>query len=189
MPRWANRPVQDRSQGLERAECPGRAAQRPRFCRRANEVLRYVHSFSLTAFNQTNILPASKGFTPIDLAALIGAHTAARQRFVDPARANATFDSTPGTWDTKFYSETKKGRAPFTIEADKNIAQNPITAIPFATFALSKTAWDLAFVSAMTKMSMVGVNPAGMVDCTSALPGGSRKRDVKRSDLWERMKW
>ncbi|KAH7089834.1 heme peroxidase [Paraphoma chrysanthemicola] len=132
---------------------------------------------------------ASKGFSPIDLAALIGAHTTAKQRGVDPAKAGASLDSTVGKWDNKFYQETKSGKAPFTLEADKNVAQNPITAIPFNTFALSKGAWDLAFVSAMTKMSMLGVDGAGLVDCTSALPGGSRKREIKGANLFDRLKW
>lgn len=132
---------------------------------------------------------ASKGFTPIDLAALIGAHTAAKQRFVDTARAGASLDSTVGTWDNRYYSETKNGKAPFTLQSDKNIAQNPLTALPFASFALSKGAWDVAFVSAMTKMSMMGVDRNGLIDCTSALPGGSRKREIKSSNLFDRLKW
>ncbi|KAJ4369662.1 hypothetical protein N0V83_005424 [Neocucurbitaria cava] len=132
---------------------------------------------------------ASKGFTPIDLAALIGAHTTAKQRFEDPSQAGASLDSTVGTWDTKFYSETKSGKAPFTLEADKNIAQDPVTSIPFASFALSKGAWDLAFVGAMTKMSMLGVEGGGLVDCTGALPGGSAKREVRRSNVFERLRW
>ncbi|EAT90802.1 hypothetical protein SNOG_01153 [Parastagonospora nodorum SN15] len=132
---------------------------------------------------------ASKGFSPIDLAALIGAHTTAKQRISDPAQAGASLDSTVGTWDNKYYSETKNGGAPFTLPADKSISQNPITAIPFGTFAISKGAWDFAFVAAMTKMSMLGVNGAGLVDCTSALPGGSRKREIRSSNLFDRLKW
>jgi len=40
-----------------------------------------------------------------DLIALIGAHTTAKQRFVDPSKAGQSLDSTPGVWDVKFYSE------------------------------------------------------------------------------------
>ncbi|OWY51101.1 hypothetical protein AA0119_g1663 [Alternaria tenuissima] len=132
---------------------------------------------------------ASKGFSPYDLAALIGAHTAAKQRVTDPSKAGAALDSTVGTWDNKYYSETKRGSAPFTLESDKNIAQNPLTAIPFSTFAASKGMWDSAFVGAMVKMSMLGVEDTNLIDCTSALPGGSKKRDVKSSNLFDRLKW
>ena len=125
----------------------------------------------------------------MDLAALIGAHTTAKQRFVDPSKAGSPLDSTVGKWDNKYYSETRSGKAPFTMPSDKGIAQNPLTALPFATFALSKGAWDRAFVSAMTKMSMLGVDNNGLIDCTSALPGGSRKRDVKSANLFDRLKW
>jgi hypothetical protein len=131
---------------------------------------------------------ASKGFSPIDLAALIGAHTAARQRTTDPSRAGATLDSTPGKWDNTYYSETINGKAPFTLPSDKDISKNLVTMVPFKTFAASKAAWSVAFVPAMTKMSMIGVNEK-LVDCTSALPGGSSKRDVKRSSMFERLRW
>ncbi|KAF2128869.1 class II peroxidase [Dothidotthia symphoricarpi CBS 119687] len=132
---------------------------------------------------------ASKGFTPKDLAALLGAHTTARQRTTDPSRANATLDSTPGTWDNKYYQETRSGQAPFTLPVDKSISTTPATAVPFTAFALSKSAWDVAFVSAMQKMSLLGVDKEGLVDCTSALPGGSEKREVRRGSVFERLGW
>jgi hypothetical protein len=99
-------------------------------------------------------------------------------------------DSTPGTWDNTFYSETIKGKAPFTLQSDKNIQKNPLTSAPFASFATSQSLWSAAFVPAMVKMSMMGVDGAGLVDCTSALPGGSAKRDVKKAPLFDRIaKW
>ncbi|KAF1926712.1 class II peroxidase [Didymella exigua CBS 183.55] len=131
---------------------------------------------------------ASKGFSPVDLAALLGAHTAAKQRVTAP-ESPEDLDSTVGRWDNKYFSETRSGKAPFTLPSDKSVAQNPLTMIPFNTFALSKGAWDVAFVSAMQRMSMLGVNQKGLIDCTSALPGGSRKRDVRNSNLFDRLKW
>jgi hypothetical protein len=130
----------------------------------------------------------SKGFSPVDLAALIGAHTTAKQRTTNSS-APPELDSTPGTWDNKYFAETMKGRAPFTLPSDRSIAKNPITAGPFAAFALSKGAWDFAFVNAMKKMSMMGVDRRGLIDCTSALPGGSRKRDIKSSNAFERFQF
>jgi hypothetical protein len=132
--------------------------------------------------------PGSKGFSPIDLAALLGAHTVAKQRITNPD-APPELDSTVGTWDNKYFSETKRGQAPFSLPSDQDIAKNPITAGPFAAFGFSKAAWDVAFVNAMKKMSMIGVNQQGLIDCTSALPGGSRKRDVRNSNLFDRFKF
>ncbi|KAF2729875.1 heme peroxidase [Polyplosphaeria fusca] len=129
---------------------------------------------------------ASKGFSAIDLAALIGAHTVAKQFSTDPSRSGAALDSTVGTWDVKYYQETLKKKAPFTLESDKNIANNLVTGIPFKAFSLSKGAWAAAFVPAMQKMSMMGVDGRGLIDCTSALPGGSQKRDVKNSPIGDR---
>ena len=64
-----------------------------------------------------------------------------------------------------------------------------MTALPFASFAVNKRAWDAAFVNAMKKMSMLGVDSRDLIDCTSALPGGSKKRDVKSSNMFDRLKW
>jgi hypothetical protein len=48
----------------------------------------------------------------VDLIALIGAHTAAQQFFVDTTKAGQPLDSTPGVWDVKFYSEVLAGTPP-----------------------------------------------------------------------------
>lgn len=151
--------------------------------------------------NPTGILPsgsasagdliklfASKGFSAVDLVALIGAHSTAKQFNFDSSQSGASLDSTPGQWDVKFYSETQEGKAPFTLPSDKNLANDLVAGIPFKTFAASQGAWSAAFVPAMTKMSMIGVS-GDLTDCTSALPGGSSKRDVKRSPLFDRLKW
>ena len=47
-----------------------------------------------------------------DLIALIGAHTTAKQRFVDPSKAGQSLDSTPGVWDVKFYSDVLQQTPP-----------------------------------------------------------------------------
>jgi manganese peroxidase len=47
----------------------------------------------------------NKQIGTVDLISLIGAHTTATQRFVDPAKAGP-LDTTDGIWDVAFYSET-----------------------------------------------------------------------------------
>lgn len=69
------------------------------------------------------------------------------------------------------------------------MAKNLQTGIPMKRFAASKGAWDSAFVPAMVKLGMLGVEAEGLVDCTGALPGGSRKRDVKGAGMFERLGW
>ena len=132
---------------------------------------------------------AARGFSPVDLSALIGAHTAARNRGTVPDKANLTMDSTPGRWDNRYYSETISGRAPVTIPSDRNMANNFVTGASMRTFAVSQGAWNLAFVPAMERLGMHGVDQGGLIDCTSALPGGSRKREIKRSNMFERLGW
>ena len=45
---------------------------------------------------------ADMGFNGREVMALIGAHTTGKQRFVDTAVANTTFDTTVQIWDTRF---------------------------------------------------------------------------------------
>ena len=40
-----------------------------------------------------------KGFSPAEIAALLGAHTSAKQFEFDPSHAGAPLDDTPGVWD------------------------------------------------------------------------------------------
>jgi manganese peroxidase len=54
----------------------------------------------------------NKTISFVDLIALIGAHTAAQQFFVDTTKAGQPLDSTPGVWDVKFYSEVLAGAPP-----------------------------------------------------------------------------
>jgi hypothetical protein len=66
----------------------------------------------LSAFN-------AKGFSADDLVALLGTHSVAVQVNDDPSQAGKSLDSTPSTYDTKFYKETKDGTAPYSLQSDK----------------------------------------------------------------------
>lgn len=133
--------------------------------------------------NPTGVLPSgfatgdavyesfqNKGFTATDLAALIGAHSSGRQFFTDPSKVGVGLDSTPGIWDVAYYGEVLKQTAPYIIPADASIANHSVVGVPFKAFVGNQQAWNAAFVTAMEKMSMIGVNAENMVDCTSALP-------------------
>ena len=50
---------------------------------------------------------ADAGFTAQDTVALLAAHSIARQKTIDPSVPGASLDSTPGKFDTKFYSEVR----------------------------------------------------------------------------------
>lgn len=62
---------------------------------------------------------AAKGFSPEDVVALLGTHSVAVQVNDDPSQAGKSLDSTPGVYDVKFYSETKEGRAPYSLQSDR----------------------------------------------------------------------
>ena len=125
----------------------------------------------------------AKGFSATDLAALIGAHTAAKQFVTDPSKAGAPEDTTPGVWDVLYYSETIAKTAPFTFVADTNLVNQAQVGPVMKRFAGDKLGWDAAFSPAMAKLELLGTNQGDMVDCTSALPQAHMRRDAKAAPV------
>ncbi|KAH8897547.1 heme peroxidase [Thozetella sp. PMI_491] len=106
---------------------------------------------------------AARGFTALELVALVGAHSTAKNL------GGVPLDSTDGRWDVKFYSETADGTAPASVPADQFLSNATQTSLMWRTFAASQVSWNAAFVPAMTKMSLLGNNVASLVDCTSVV--------------------
>ncbi|KAF2421800.1 heme peroxidase [Tothia fuscella] len=123
---------------------------------------------------------AAKGFSSQDLAALIGSHSTSKQFLVDPKRAGASQDSTPGIWDILYYGQLILKLAPFSFIADKNLLADADTGKYMKTFSVSKRSWDDAFAPAMAKMELLGPEFT-KVDCTGALPRSLRKRGNTQS--------
>ncbi|OTA95550.1 putative class II peroxidase [Hypoxylon sp. CO27-5] len=118
---------------------------------------------------------AAKTFTSNDLVALVGAHTAATQKFVDPSRSGASQDTTPSVWDTTFYSETIAGdnKTILIFHSDKSISGYSATKDQFKTFAGSngKSLWSPAYAQAYFRMSLLGVNNLNnLTEITQVLP-------------------
>lgn len=80
---------------------------------------------------------ARKTFTANDVVALIGAHTSARQFFVDPRRAGTPMDTDPSIWDTLYYREVLTGnnKTIFILHSDWSLATYPETRPEFEAFA------------------------------------------------------
>ncbi|KAI5923494.1 peroxidase [Camillea tinctor] len=119
----------------------------------------------------------AKTFSASDLVALVGAHTASKQFFVDPARAGAPQDSTPSVWDTRFYAETLSSTndsSIFTFQSDKNLATYPSTRGQWAAFADPQGGqgqWGPAFAQAYFRMSMLGLNNMqNLTEITRVIP-------------------
>ncbi|RYP55115.1 hypothetical protein DL768_000234 [Monosporascus sp. mg162] len=104
----------------------------------------------------------AKTFTASDLIALMGSHTASKQRFVDPARADTPQDSSPNVWDNNYYSETlsSDNETILVFPSDRNLATYSSTKAQWNTFAGvgGNAAWNAAFAAAYFRMSMLGVN-------------------------------
>ncbi|KAH9890274.1 heme peroxidase [Xylariomycetidae sp. FL2044] len=119
---------------------------------------------------------AAKTFSAADLVALVGAHTASKQTTVDPGRAGASQDSTPGTWDNLYYGETKSSGNDSDVlvfPSDRNLAQFSQTSGLWDQFAAAggQRSWSPAFAAAYFRMSMLGVdNMNSLTDITPVIP-------------------
>ncbi|KAJ7672259.1 heme peroxidase [Mycena polygramma] len=119
---------------------------------------------------------ADMGFSVRELMALIGAHTAGRQRFVDSSKAGESFDSTVDVWDVRFYSESesKSGVAgTYRLNSDMNFSHDNSTTQDFNRFvgAGKQDDWGREYSAAHEKMSLVGLNNTkSLTDCSEILP-------------------
>lgn len=127
---------------------------------------------------------ADKGFSAHDLAALVGAHATARQRFVDtrPEAVNKPLDTTIGVWDVEFYNDTLNnpagstaGQKVFVLPSDKVLSTHPKISDEWKAFVGNQPHWNEDYAKAYVRMSLTGVtNLNDLVDCTKTLPA-SRK--------------
>lgn len=121
----------------------------------------------------------NKGFSAHDLAALVGAHAAAKQRFVDPSKAGFPLDTTPGVWDVEFYNDTlQEPPNPniFVLPSDKALSQHAAIKDEWLAFVGNQPHWNEDYAKAYIRMSLLGVTNLGdLRDCTRTLP---RKRSL-----------
>ena len=117
-----------------------------------------------------------KGFTALDLAALMGAHSVSKAFYQTQygIPAGTPQDSTPGEWDIKYYNETYYPPAGIgRFDSDINLS-NRSTAVGqgFAQFVGNQNEWESTFTYAFQIMSLLGIPPAsvvGMQDCTNVV--------------------
>jgi manganese peroxidase len=111
-----------------------------------------------------------------DLAALLGAHTSSQQQFVDPDKAFAPQDSTPGVWDSLFYQQTLADAASipkrvFRFPSDLVISQHPQVIDEWTNFGNNQTDWNIYFSRSYVRLSLLGVNNINsLTECTKVLP-------------------
>ncbi|OGM43977.1 hypothetical protein ABOM_007987 [Aspergillus bombycis] len=119
----------------------------------------------------------NKTISPRDLAALLGAHTVARQFYVDSTMAGQGLDSTPGVWDMNFYREMALPSPPpgvFRLPSDAALSVADGTARRFEAFTdvtFGQTVWNAQYASAYVRLSLLGVdNINQLTDCSHVLP-------------------
>lgn len=117
-----------------------------------------------------------KGFSAHDLAALVGAHATAKQRFVDPEQAEKPLDTTVGQWDVEFYNdtlnqETNPNDKIFVLPSDKVLSVHPKVNDEWKSFVGNQQHWNEDYAKAYIRMSLTGVtNLKDLRDCTRTLP-------------------
>jgi hypothetical protein len=103
---------------------------------------------------------AAKTIKAHGLAALVGAHTTSRQRFVNTSRALDPQDSTPGVWDVVFYGQTidqpKPPKRVFKFPSDSKLAAHPKIQSEWQQFAGSggQDHWNEASPLRISRASM-----------------------------------
>lgn len=118
---------------------------------------------------------AQKTFSAADLVALVGAHTAGKQFFVDTARAGEPLDPDPQTWDASFYSDVQTGdnKTFFILHSDRALATYASTKGRWNAFAgaTGQAQWNPAYAQAYFRMSMLGVNNLNnLTEITAVVP-------------------
>ncbi|KAF2996794.1 hypothetical protein E8E13_000467 [Curvularia kusanoi] len=123
-----------------------------------------------------------KGFSAVDLAALLGAHSTSNQFHFDDSTSGAPQDSTPGVWDVKYYSETTAPpKGVVVLPSDAKLAAHPTVGKEFKGFVGNAGKWNGKFADALARMELFGsAGTSGMVDCTNALPSTTNaKREMR----------
>ncbi|CAG8980260.1 hypothetical protein HYALB_00010261 [Hymenoscyphus albidus] len=93
-----------------------------------------------------------------DLAALLGAHSTAKQFHIDEAQSGAPQDSTPGIWDTNFYNETLQTNATtgvFRFPSDIALSQAQNMSEPWKAFVGAQQFWNQEFALAYTRIGLL----------------------------------
>jgi hypothetical protein len=115
---------------------------------------------------------ANKGFSAHDLAALVGAHSTAKQRFVEPP--TRPLDTTEGVWDVEFYNDTLQNppnKNIFVLPSDKVLSVHPSINDEWKSFVGNQAHWNEDYAKAYIRMSLLGVtNLKDLKDCTRTLP-------------------
>jgi hypothetical protein len=86
-----------------------------------------------------------KTINAVDLTALLGAHTSAKQFHVDETVAASSIDSTPGIWDTNFYNETLQANAThgvFRFPSDLVLSKTELMAVAWKDFVGEQQKWN-----------------------------------------------
>jgi len=130
-----------------------------------------------------------KGFSALQLAALLGAHTVAQQFFVNPALAGQPLDDTDGLWDVHFYTDIfNPPEGIFQLQSDVVLSTFEEVGQGFSGFVDNQGKWEGEFSTAMTQMSLNGIagGSEALIECTSALPApttnqfGAKKTKTRR---------
>ncbi|OBZ66199.1 Versatile peroxidase VPL2 [Grifola frondosa] len=123
------------------------------------------------------------GFTPNEIVDLLISHTVAAQDHVDPTIPGTPFDSTPSKFDAQLCvgtlfpgngSNVGEELSPlggeFRLQSDAEIARDPRTACEWQSFITDHASMVSKFEKVMSKLAVLGHNPADLIDCSEVIP-------------------
>jgi len=128
------------------------------------------------------------GLTVDNMVALIGAHTTAKQMFVDAEFAGDAMDTSVDVWDVGFYSNALAQatvndtffaeNGVFILESDLQMALNSATSSRFGQFASNQNTWTSHYSQAHSAMSVLGQDTNTLVQCDEILPAAIVLADI-----------
>ncbi|KAF8649475.1 hypothetical protein AX16_005778 [Volvariella volvacea WC 439] len=113
------------------------------------------------------------GFSPRELVALLASHSVGAQETVDPNKAGAPLDSTPGAFDGQFFLETMTKTSPdgvFRLQSDHALARDSRTICAWQAFINDHASMVSEFETVMTKLSLLGQDKSSLTDCSDVIP-------------------
>ncbi|KAK7461372.1 fungal class II heme-containing peroxidase [Stygiomarasmius scandens] len=131
---------------------------------------------------------ADAGFSPDEVVSLLASHTIAAADHVDESIPGTPFDSTPSSFDSQFFIETRlKGvlfpgtsgnegeamsplRGELRLQSDELLARDSRTACLWQSFITNHNQMRDAFGAAMLKQSLVGQDKSQLIDCSEVIP-------------------
>lgn len=114
------------------------------------------------------------GFSPVDIVSLLASHSIAAADGLTGAAQGDPFDSTPTSFDSQFFVETRMNSAipgAARIPSDVNLATDDSTSCAWQNFIENESTMRSNFAAVMQRLAVVAQDTSSLIDCSEVIPG------------------